>query len=266
MVRIAIAIALGALVAGATWWFAEGAFSALVVVIAAAGLSEYGGMFLKDRYERWATVAGGALLSAAMLFCPLGARAAAVALPGVLFLLALVVMWRSEVPAGAAERLGLAILGIVYLGIAFSFWGWVRGLEQGRELVLLALAPACLSDAFAFFAGKIFGRKPLAPMVSPKKTVEGLIGALVGALAGAALIRWLLLPGLAWHHAAIFAVIVWITAPMGDLIESLLKRSCGVKDSGSVIPGHGGVLDRLDALIFTAPAAYAFAVYVLRAA
>jgi phosphatidate cytidylyltransferase len=181
----------------------------------------------------------------------------------IVFLACLFFMWRTSELSGVAQRIGLAVFAIMYLGFAFPMWGVIRLLPNGASLVLLALVPATLCDTFAFLAGKIFGRHKFAPSVSPNKTMEGFVGALLGSLMGTFVIKFLLLPELAAVHVVAISFIVWITSPFGDLIESMLKRSCGVKDSGTIIPGHGGVLDRLDALIFTGPAAYLYIRYVI---
>ncbi|MFH0798964.1 MAG: phosphatidate cytidylyltransferase [Pseudomonadota bacterium] len=263
MLRIITAVILGALAIAVIWWLPGRLFNLLVVAIAALGLFEFSRIFIRDGVMRWATTLSGLALSAAMLFCPLSPESIVILLAALLFLMALLFMWRATDLTGIAEQLGLSILGIVYLGLAFPFWGWLRGLYWGRELVLLTLAPACLCDTFAFFAGKLFGKRRMSPLVSPNKTVEGFVGALVGSLVGTFLVRWLVLPQIAWQFALGLALVIWIISPMGDLIESMLKRSAGVKDSGSIIPGHGGVLDRLDALIFSGPAAYVFVKYVI---
>lgn len=263
MIRAVTAIILGVGAVAAVWWLPLPAFAVLVVAIAALGLVEYGRMFLPDRVERGATVAAGAVLAAAMGFCPAGGGAAAVTLATLLFALSLLFMGRTPELPGVAGRLGLSALGVLYLGLAFGFWTWLRQMGQGRELVLLALVPACLCDTFAYAAGKAVGRHRLAPLVSPGKTWEGFIGALAGSLVGVLLVRRFALPGLSWRLGLALALVVWLTASMGDLIESMFKRSAGVKDSGTIVPGHGGVLDRLDALVFTGPAAYAFARYVI---
>jgi len=180
-----------------------------------------------------------------------------------LFLLTLIFMWRTVQMKGVAERIGLSALGMLYLGVSFSFWVWLRKMDHGNTAVLFAIAPACLCDTFAFVFGKAFGRHKFAPKASPNKTMEGFFGALVGSVAGVLVIWYFLAPHLQWYLPIGLACIIWITSPFGDLIESMLKRSCGVKDSGTIVPGHGGVLDRLDALIFTAPAAYLYLKYVI---
>ena len=261
MTRIVTAIALGAAVVAAVWWLPAAYFNLLILAVASLGLLELAGIYLPDRVERCSSVAAGAAVSAAVLFGE-GFGFALLALPAVFFALSLLFMRRTPELTGVAQRLGIASMGILYVGVSFSFWGPLRELSFGRELVLLALAPACLCDTFAYVAGKTMGKHKFAPRVSPNKTMEGFFGALAGSLAGVFLVRWLLLPHITWQSAAAFAVLVWIVSPFGDLVESMLKRSAGVKDSGNLIPGHGGVLDRLDALIFTGPAAYAFARYI----
>lgn len=263
MVRIAMAIIMAAVTFAAIWFLSAPSFDILVAVIVGFGLWEYGRMFLKDAFERLTMLAAGVLVALAMLFCPEASEASVLILPFALFLVALVVMRRSETLAGSAEKIGLAMTGIIYLGIAFPFFGWLRGMYFGRELVLLAIAPACLCDTFAYIAGKTVGKRKFAPLVSPNKTMEGFAGAFVGSVVGVFLVRWVLLPQITLAAALLFAAMVWFSSPFGDLFESLLKRSAGVKDSGNMIPGHGGVLDRLDALIFTAPVTYVFAKFIL---
>jgi phosphatidate cytidylyltransferase len=180
-----------------------------------------------------------------------------------LFVLAQIFMGRADELSGSAGRLAAATMGVVYLGIAFPYWSFIERLPHGKELVLLALVPACLCDIFAYAAGKSFGRHKMASRISPNKTMEGLAGALAGSLFGTFFVKWLVLPDLPVQHAVVLSLLIWITSPFGDLVESFLKRSSGVKDSGSIVPGHGGVLDRLDALIFTGPAAFAYYKYVM---
>ena len=263
MVKAISAVVLGALVLSAVWFLPKPAFDLLILAMALLGLAEFSRIFLRDRMERLATIAGGGLLSATVIFCRISPCSASVMAVAVLFALCMFFMWRTRELPGVAERLGLSVLGVVYLGLAFSFWAPLRALDMGREFVLLALVPACLCDTFAYIAGKCFGKRKFAPMVSPNKTMEGFAGALAGSLVGVFAVRWLLMPHMPASLAALFAGVIWIVSPMGDLIESMLKRSAGVKDSGNLIPGHGGILDRLDALIFTGPAVYVIAKYMI---
>jgi phosphatidate cytidylyltransferase len=134
----------------------------------------------------------------------------------------------------------------------------------GSGLVLLALGLAWLADTGAYFAGRFFGRHKLYEAVSPKKTVEGALGGLLGSLVWAVIASvWFLRGVLPLAHAVPLAIAAGVLGQAGDLGESLLKRSTGVKDSGAIVPGHGGVLDRVDALIVTAALVFLYAVWVM---
>jgi phosphatidate cytidylyltransferase len=109
-------------------------------------------------------------------------------------------------------------------------------------------------DTGAYYTGRAIGRRPLTRMISPKKTVEGLIGGLVASVVVAALSGPWLLPDLDWLRASVLGLVLAVLGVLGDLFESLLKRSAGVKDASALFPGHGGILDRLDSLLFAAPA------------
>ncbi len=263
MTKIVTAIILGVFVLAAVLWLPTWGLAALIFGMTLAGLAEYSRIFFDDKFERWAVFAAGAMQALWMMGPAPWRKAAVLGVAAWLFVLALVFMWRSKDLTRSAERLGLAIMGVVYLGVAFPIWSWILRMPRGRALILIALAPACLCDILGLAAGKAFGRRKLAPQVSPNKTVEGLIGALAGSMIGVAAVRFFMLPQLSLLDSLIFALLIWIVSPMGDLIESMLKRSRGVKDSGHIIPGHGGVLDRMDALIFTAPAAFAYLKYVV---
>lgn len=263
MVRVISAIVLGLAVLAVVWFLPSWGVSALVLIAALLGLFEFSRMFLADGVERRATVIAGLAVAIAMVLFRPDALPVLLILALALFVLSLIFMRRAEQLEGSAGRLACAMLGVVYLGVCFPFWYWIEGFEMGRAVLLLAIVPACLCDTFALAAGKAFGRHRMAPRVSPNKTIEGFFGALVGSFAGVFLMRWILMPSLTIQHAALLAIVIWIVSPFGDLVESYFKRSSGVKDSGAIIPGHGGVLDRLDALVFTGPAVYAYVKYVI---
>lgn len=263
MVRAITAVVLGIAIVAAVWWMPANSLKVLLFVILLLGAFEFGRMFFPDRVERGVSIAAIVVVAVAMFYYRETARHMPVILAILLFALMLVFMWRAGEISGVAERIGLCVLGIFYLGIAFPFWIVLRDMENGNSVVLFALIPACLCDTFAYITGKLFGRHKFAPRVSPNKTVEGFVGALFGSIVGTVVIWRLLLPDIFWAYIPGFAVMIWITSPFGDLVESMLKRSCGVKDSGGMIPGHGGVLDRLDALIFTGPAAFVYMKYIV---
>jgi len=120
---------------------------------------------------------------------------------------------------------------------------------------------AWLADTGGYFFGRFFGKTKLYEAVSPKKTRAGFVGALVGAAAGASLASFWYLPSLPIAHSLPLAIVAGGLGQLGDLVESLLKRSTGIKDSGSIVPGHGGLLDRVDALLFASPLVYLYALW-----
>ncbi len=143
----------------------------------------------------------------------------------------------------------------------------LRQLDHGRELVILALFTTFACDTSAFFVGRTWGKHHMTPTISPHKTWEGAIGGFAGAVAAAAALCYLLNLGswtlpLSYLEAVGVGCLVGVAAQLGDLLESMLKRRAGVKDSGNLLPGHGGVLDRIDSLVFTGVIVYYFVLWV----
>lgn len=143
------------------------------------------------------------------------------------------------------------IAGILYIGWMLSYWIALRDLEAGKELVFWAMFTTFASDTFAFFCGRTWGKHHMAQVISPGKTWEGAVGGLLGSIIvslifGAAFS----LPINCWQ-IVILGCVISIFAQLGDLVGSLLKRNMAVKDSGKLMPGHGGMLDRIDSLLFT---------------
>ena len=129
-------------------------------------------------------------------------------------------------------------------------------------LTVSVLVLVWTTDSMAYFVGRAVGRRPLAPRISPKKTWEGTIGGAAFAVAAGALLKLTILPFLTWPHAVALALICGVLGQLGDLAESKMKRAVGVKDSGTLLPGHGGMLDRFDSMIVVAPAVYLYLRYV----
>ena len=169
------------------------------------------------------------------------------------------VQWR-----GGPDALGHAAAAVfpsLYLGLPIGAMIAIRD-ARGREVLFLLMLTVVVSDTAQYYTGRAFGRRPLAPRISPKKTIEGAVG---GFVFGALLLviageYWL--PAVTRPMRAVLGVSVVALGIAGDLFESMLKRSAGVKDSSSLIPGHGGVLDRIDALLFAAPVYYIVLKYV----
>ena len=156
------------------------------------------------------------------------------------------------------------IAGILYIGWLLSYLVALRGLEGGRDWVFLALLATFGSDTAAFFVGRALGRHHLAPAISPGKTWEGAIGGVLGGIiASLILVRLLSLP-MSYAQAVPLGLAISILGQLGDLAESLLKRNMGVKDSGKMLPGHGGFLDRTDSSVFAGVVVYYYVIWVIQ--
>jgi phosphatidate cytidylyltransferase len=164
---------------------------------------------------------------------------------------------------GPAVYVSIAVLLLapLYVGLPLGTLAWIQGM-YGPKVFIWLVGVIALSDSAQYYAGTLWGRRKLAPVVSPGKTVEGAIGGLVIApIAGLLIGRWAM-PQLTMLETAVLAIGLALFGMAGDLFESLIKRSAGVKDSSTLIPGHGGVLDRIDAYLFAAPVFYLFLRYI----
>ncbi len=255
---MALPLLLAALLVGPSWL-------ALAIVLAALGLglAEFYAL-VAARGIRPMPLAGALLC--ASFFAEVAAPGWLALPPGPLAALVLLVaMLRRGVDRDAVGAGAATLLGALYLGVLGGTLGALRlrpPVEAGGRRVVLLLAIVILADTFAFFVGHALGRRRLAPSLSPGKTVEGAIGGLVGGVLGALLVQKLALAELPPLHAAGLGVAVSALGIAGDLEESLLKRWAGAKDSGRLFPGHGGMLDRLDSLLFGAPVLYYYFQYL----
>lgn len=155
------------------------------------------------------------------------------------------------------------IQGMAYIPLCLAFLVLIRNGADGRIWIFLLLAVIFAGDIGAYYVGSYWGRHRLCPMVSPKKTVEGSLGGLAANLLVGAVGKAMFLPELPWGGSLLFFVCAGAIGQAGDLFESAIKRTSGIKDSGTILPGHGGILDRIDALLFAAPLTYIFKVYIL---
>lgn len=238
-------------------------FSCFGFVAAAIGASELGAMTLK----------GERLLQAWMVLCSMLVTGVVIFVPepdvlvtlafGVVVAGALSALARPDPIEAAAPRMGWLIAGPFYIGGAIAAVAKLHHLESGGTWVVLACMLAWGSDTGGYFAGKAFGKHKLYEKISPKKTIEGSIGGLATIVAMAVAVRFLWLPELSTLHAVILALVAGATGQAGDLCISVIKRSNKIKDSGWIIPGHGGLLDRIDALMFTAIVTWLYTHWVL---
>jgi phosphatidate cytidylyltransferase len=190
-------------------------------------------------------------------------------------LLLTVALWTRGSEGKPLGAVAMTLFGALYTGGMLAFVYALRyhrftvDALGGTLLVALPVVLTWLNDSGAFFAGKAFGKRKLMPSVSPGKTWAGAVGALVTSVLGTWLaMRFVIGPltglGMTMVGVVVFGVTLSVAAQVGDLVESMLKREAGVKDSSSLIPGHGGVLDRVDSLLFTVPLAYVLLDYLLR--
>jgi len=162
----------------------------------------------------------------------------------------------------AALRIFALVGGPLYIGGTLGLIDRLHGLPHGGGWVFLSMCLAWLSDTGAYFAGRKFGKTKLYPKLSPQKTVAGALGGLGGSVLGAVIASLWLIPELPMAHAVPLALVAGASGQAGDLFESLIKRATGVKDSGTILPGHGGILDRADALMFTGALTWVYATFL----
>jgi phosphatidate cytidylyltransferase len=153
-------------------------------------------------------------------------------------------------------RLSSTLLGLIYIPCMMGFLILIRGLNDGKYLIFLILAIIWGGDTLAYYTGSLFGRHPLSKTISPKKTLEGMLGGLLGSILAALCLGPFWLPKASLAFYPFIGLTVGSFGQLGDLSESVLKRWAGEKESGNILPGHGGLLDRIDGLIFSAPVFY----------
>jgi phosphatidate cytidylyltransferase len=216
-----------------------------------------------DRFGRVLGTVGSLVVFTALVGTAFGAHHPAAVIWTLVLLMPAVLLISLFRPAHiptAMNRVGALVMGPMYLGPSMAALALVRSHgtnAEGAGLALLALLTAWFSDSGGFFAGKFIGGPKLYPAVSPNKTWAGAVGGAVGSMLAAVLASTVFLKTLPLGPGIAVCVVAGITGQLGDLAESVLKRSAGVKDSGALLPGHGGILDRVDALMFCALVLYA---------
>lgn len=231
------------------------AFTGVVALAGGLALFEFYRLCFGDRRHSW-LIGIGLVGFAALIF---GTHRLDLIIPILLGTLVgiISVPLLSRSPLEESLRDGaMTLFGVLYLGLTLGMLSMTRLLPQGEWLIFFLLLVTWASDTGAYYVGTLFGRHRLAPTISPKKTFEGLVGGLIGAIIVAYAASWWFLPELSGLDCLILGTLLTITGLWGDLTESAMKRSVGMKDSGGILPGHGGMLDRLDSLLFTAPVFY----------
>jgi len=240
-------------------------FKAVVCLLSGLALYEFYvmGLPVSRRCEAGLGVSAGVLLAGMVVFQP--GPSFEMGIP-VLATLALMVvfLFRHQDIAKTGRDAAVSILGLVYIPLMLAHAGLLRGLPDGRTWVFLVLFLVMISDSAAFFVGRSLGRHKLYASISPNKTIEGSLGGLLGGVLGVMIFKVFFFPVLGPIDVLLLGGGVGGFSQIGDLFESMLKRSFGVKDSGDLIPGHGGILDRLDCLLFAFPVSYYYAIWFFR--
>ena len=241
-------IAVLGLVALGGWFLTSAVFAVSVL-----SLFEFKNMLsnVNIRVYRIPAVAALAIIVGAAGFYSIRIFFSAIVASFILLLFLVMVLKKEQV-----HGLIYTVFGVIYLGIGFGSLAFLRGGNELLGMGSITVTPGAFLISFAYFAGKRFGKHRMAPHISPNKTMEGLFGGMAGTiilcLILSAAVDFSILIGF------LMGVIVAVMAPMGDLFESYLKRACDVKDSGNILPGHGGMMDRFDSLLFVAPAVLLF--------
>lgn len=236
-------------------WFAPAnAFAVLMAVLAAVGFHEFSEMAGKKGIP---TFKLRGMLSAAILPLAFLSTTSVVMIATGLVLVAIILSALSDSDSGV-HALVFTTFGVFYVGLAFAAAALIRMQPEGARLFLLICCGTWGADIGAYYGGRAFGKRPLAPAISPNKTVEGYFAGVLSAVALSALFAAFFFKRADMLLVAGAGLVGGVVGPAGDLAESMLKRFFGVKDSGTILPGHGGILDRVDALMVNGPVFYMF--------
>jgi phosphatidate cytidylyltransferase len=254
MKRIATAAVLAPVVFLLIWFVPVSVFAVFAMAVSSACFFEYSKMAEKKGIRVPVVRGTAAVFAIEFVFLSYMPAAYAVLAVILIALFAGVIMKKEA----GMETLVFTLLGVVYIGVCFSAPILMRNLPEGEKLVLLGCFGVWGADIGAYYAGRAFGKRKLAPAVSPGKTVEGAMGGLLSALLFCFLFSFLFFKSADAVTVMAAGMAGGVIGPLGDLSESMMKRYFGVKDSGSILPGHGALLDRVDAVMFSLPVFYIF--------
>ncbi len=256
MTRLVSGLVLAAVAVAMVWFFSSIALLGVALAVAAMAFHEYEKIVdvIGAKIPYWTTLLATLLVCAMVPFQWVDIESV---LAASLLLIAVNVLISDRVGAPLLADTAAALLAPVYIGLPLGCLVGVHAIA-GREAVFLMIGAVAISDTAQYYAGRAFGKTPLAPLRSPKKTREGALGGFIVSPLLLAVIGPYILPAYPWWWHASVGLGLVATGIIGDLFESMLKRAADMKDSGTLIPGHGGVLDRIDALLFAAPVFYFF--------
>jgi phosphatidate cytidylyltransferase len=243
-------------------WGSPALFAVVITGVIFLGQLEFNRMGLGARYplQQLVTALAGGTLVPLLYFT--GTELLLPWLVAVFLMLSLLFLFGFHTFERLHFYLGWICLGLIYLPLLLSHLFLLRLEPYGREWIFLTLMAVMMCDSFAYFVGSKLGKRKLYPAVSPNKSIEGALAGLIGSVVAVLIASVLFLPIVGLIDAVAIGLLLGLFGQVGDLFESLLKRACGVKDSGTLIPGHGGMLDRLDSLLFAFPVIYYIVSYV----
>lgn len=251
------------------WLISKGgcfAFAVVISIVSIIALQEYFKIVLYPQSENgFGSVSIPAYLIGLMIIC--GAYYNSIKIVPALIVLNLLIsslmsLKRFGTDKNAPWLVAKQLMGLIYIPLFLSYLILIRNTSEGIPWIYFILIIVFAGDIGALYAGTYLGRHKLCPEVSPGKTIEGSIGGLTANLCAGGVLKHLFFPEYSWWVSILFFILVGVAGQLGDLFESELKRSAGVKDSGGLLPGHGGILDRIDALLFAAPVAWLFKEYL----
>lgn len=242
----------------------EMAFTALVVLLVLGAVTEYNNMVFAEGlyWEKGEGLVIGVLIPLAAYLGGIHLELTIITFSLIIIFLLFLLRFKGASISIAAP--GKVVFGFIYIPLMMSYLILIRGLADGTLWVFFILVLAFSGDISAFYVGKSIGKRKLLPDVSSGKTVEGAIGLLGGSIVGCVIFKFLFFPALSLFHAILLGLVGSVLGQLGDLCESTIKRGSGVKDSGFLLPGHGGMLDRLDCLLFIAPFVYYYNIFVIK--
>ncbi len=228
------------------------------------GLMEYFKLTIPDskEIEKWTGILLGTSFTLFIIYG--GNPLSKISIVLIILIVSVLFMITSKDLSLTTSRIGIMFFGIFYIGFLLSYIPMIRLFENGTKWVLFLIITVWSGDVAALLFGLSIGRHKLYPKISPNKTFEGLLGALFGPVISGSIYSWLFLPYVDRMKCILMAIGIGFLGQVGDFTESMIKRSANVKDSGSLIPGHGGILDRLDSFLFSSPFLYYFVINFIR--
>jgi phosphatidate cytidylyltransferase len=241
----------------------QASFTLFVGLTAAVALFEYYSLALPHETQAIQVVGSTLGLVLVASFYTGSMEASSAVLIAAILVFAMLSVARFDSQAHTLETFCKQVTGLLYVPYLLGHMILIRAWDQGVTWIFFLMVVIFAGDTAAFYIGRAFGRHKLSPNVSPGKTVEGALGGLTANLLIGALFKTFYFPELSWGYLTALVMIMGALGQAGDLVESTMKRSVGVKDSGGIMPGHGGLLDRIDALLFATPALYYVKTYLL---